>query len=147
EQRFGYAFIQPDWSSYPPILDMNDITGPFEIDGAGGPVPFAPFRVPHGGITALGFRIFDVAYLPDVADLANDSRAYLHGLDLWIVDALRYDPHPTHSHLDQTLGWIAELAPKQAVITNMHVDLDYQTLCRDLPMGVVPAYDGLAIDL
>ncbi|MEO0358684.1 MAG: MBL fold metallo-hydrolase, partial [Pseudomonadota bacterium] len=137
EDRFAYAFIQPEWSTYPPILDMNDIDGPFEITGAGGAIPFAPFRVPHGGITSLGFRIHDAVYLPDVEDLADDSRDHLQDLDLWIVDALRYTPHPTHAHLDRTLGWIAEMTPKQAVITNMHIDIDYHTLKDALPTGVV----------
>lgn len=147
ETRFGYAFTQPEWSTYPPILDMQDIDGPFEIDGDGGAIPFVPFRVPHGGITALGFRIHNAAYLPDVEDLADDSRGYLRNLDLWIVDALRYDPHPTHAHLDRTLDWISELAPKHAIITNMHVDIDYDTVMSELPDGVTAAYDGRVIDL
>lgn len=91
--------------------------------------------------------MFDVAYLPDVADLAADSRDHLQNLDLWVVDALRYTPHPTHSHLDQTLGWISELHPKRSIITNMHVDLDYNTLRQELPNGVVPAYDGMVIEI
>lgn len=147
ETRFGYAFVQPEGSTYPPILEMNDIDGPFEITGAGGSIPFVSFRVPHGGITSLGFRMHDVAYLPDVADLADDSRDYLQGLDLWIVDALRYTPHPTHSHLEQTLSWIAEVQPKRSVITNMHGDIDYDTVSKELPNGVVPAYDGMVIDV
>ncbi|MGB1234997.1 MAG: MBL fold metallo-hydrolase [Planktomarina sp.] len=147
EARFGYAFLQPEGSTYPPILDMNQIDGTFEIEGPGGTIPFQPFTVPHGGIDALGFRMHNAAYLPDVADLADDSRDYLQGLDMWIVDALRRQPHPTHSHLDRTLGWIAELQPKRAILTNMHNDLDYQTLKAELPDGVVPAYDGLTVEV
>ena len=143
--RFGYAFEQPEWSNYPPILEMNDIDGAFEVDGPGGAIDFLPFSVPHGGMNALGFRIGDVAYLPDVADLADDTMDHLQDLDLWIVDALRYEPHPTHAHLEKTLGWIEAAKPKRAIITNMHVDLDYATLAAELPDGVEPAFDTMRV--
>lgn len=143
--RFGYAFVQPAGSSYPPILDMNDITGPFDITGAGGAIDFTPMLAHHGRIDALGFRMGDVAYLPDAVEIPAPEWAKLAHLDLWIVDALRRDPHPTHSHLSQTLDWIAQAAPKRAILTNMHNDLDYQTLLGELPDGVVPAYDMMTV--
>ena len=139
--RFGYVFETPEGSSYPPILDMNDILGPFVISGAGGDIDFTPFEVAHGSINALGFRIGDMAYLPDVSDIPEAAWAHLDKLKLWIVDALRYDPHPSHTHLEKTLGWIARVKPERAIITNMHVDLDYATLQSELPTGVVPAFD------
>ena len=145
--RFGYAFVQPDGSPYPPILDLKSIDGPFEIDGPGGPIPFAPFRVGHGSIDALGFRINDLAYLPDVAEIPRESWGSLEDLDVWIVDALRRDPHPTHSHLAQTLDWIARMAPKRAILTNMHIDLDYDTVAAETPAHVEPAFDGLQVTL
>ncbi|MFT4962678.1 MAG: phosphoribosyl 1,2-cyclic phosphate phosphodiesterase, partial [Paracoccaceae bacterium] len=123
--RFGYAFVQPDESPYPAILEMNTINEPFEIDGPGGLIPFRPFTVGHGSINALGFRVGGVAYLPDVAEIYDDAWAELENLDLWIVDALRRQPHPTHAHLERTLEWIEKVAPKRAVLTNMHIDLDY----------------------
>lgn len=141
EQRFGYTFIQPPGSSYPPILEMNDITGPVTISGAGGDITFDPLQVVHGSINALGFRIKNTVYMPDVSSIPDDVWPHLMGLDMWIIDALRRDPHPTHSHLAQTLDWIAHAQPKQAVITNMHIDLDYQTLADELPDHVRPAYD------
>ncbi len=147
EHRFSYAFTQPEWSSYPPILQMNQIDGSFTVPGPGGEIDFTPFTVPHGGIHALGFRIGAAVYLPDVATLPDDAWPHVQGLDLWIVDALRYTPHPSHSHLDQTLGWIERVKPRRSVITNMHVDLDFATLAKDLPEGVEPAYDGLVIPL
>lgn len=145
ESRFGYAFIQPPGSSYPPILEMNDITGPFEISGAGGAIPFTPMTVEHGSIAALGFRMENTMYLPDVSDIPADQWAHLQDLDLWIVDALRRDPHPTHSHLDNTLAWIKRADPERAIITNMHIDLDYDTLADELPDGVTPAYDTMRV--
>ncbi|SFD84116.1 MBL fold metallo-hydrolase [Roseivivax sediminis] len=143
--RFGYAFIQPQGSHYPPILDMHHIDGPVTVDGAGGDVTLHPFLVHHGGIDALGFRVNDIAYLPDVADIPEAAWPSLHGLDCWILDALRRDPHPTHAHLEKSLGWIEEVAPKRAVLTNMHIDLDYATVEAETPAHVTPAYDGMTL--
>lgn len=143
--KFGYAFVQPESSPYPPILDIKTISGPFDIDGPGGPINLRPFSVGHGSIDALGFRIGDLAYLPDVATLTDEARGELCDLDVWIVDALRRTPHPTHSHLAQTLQWIDELAPKRAILTNMHIDLDYDTVASETPNHITPAYDGMCI--
>ena len=141
--RFGYAFTQPAGSPYPPILDLNTIDGAFEIDGPGGAIPFRPFRVGHGSIEALGFRIGNLAYLPDVVEIYDDVWPVLEGLDCWIVDALRRTPHPTHAHLDMTLGWIERVRPAEAILTNLHVDLDYAALEAETPAHVHPAHDGL----
>jgi len=143
--RFGYAFMQPDDSPYPPILDMHTIEGDVVIDGAGGPITLTPFEVNHGSIEALGFRVGDVAYLPDVAEIPDDVWPVLDGLECWIVDALRRTPHPTHSHLSQTLDWIARVAPRRAVLTNMHIDLDYKTVADETPDHITPAYDGMTL--
>jgi phosphoribosyl 1,2-cyclic phosphate phosphodiesterase len=144
--RFGYAFERPEGSMYPPILEMNDITGDVTIEGAGGTLTFAPFAVAHGGMDALGFRMNDVVYLPDVASIPDSVwDSHLQNMQCWIVDALRRDPHPTHSHLAQTLDWITRMAPKTAVLTNMHNDLDYATLSAELPEHIQPAFDGLTL--
>lgn len=145
--RFGYAFVQPDTSPYPPILNMHTIDGPFTIDGAGGAITLTPFEVNHGSIDALGYRIAGLAYLPDVATIPDDVWPHLQELDYWIVDALRRAPHPTHAHLDRTLGWIADMAPRHAVLTNMHIDLDYETLKAETPDHITPAFDGMVIEL
>jgi len=144
--RFGYAFVQPAGSAYPPILDLNLIDGSFAVEGPGGAIPFAPIRVRHGGIHALGFRIHDLAYIPDVSDMPDAAWQALAGLDLLVLDALRRKPHPTHVHLERSLEWIARLAPRRAVLTNMHNDLDYATLAAEIPEGVVPAYDGMTLE-
>ncbi|MDW4499442.1 MBL fold metallo-hydrolase [Sulfitobacter sp. D35] len=144
-ERFGYAFIQPEGSSYPPILDIYPIDDDVRIDGPGGAITFRPFRVAHGGMDSLGFRIGDIAYLPDVADIYEDAWPVLEDLDWWIVDALRRDPHPTHAHLARTLEWIARVAPRRAILTNMHIDLDYDTLMAETPDHIEPAYDGLTV--
>ncbi|PWG16105.1 MBL fold metallo-hydrolase [Salibaculum griseiflavum] len=145
--RFGYAFVQPEGSPYPPICNLHTIKGDVTIDGAGGPITFTPFEVDHGSIEALGFRIGDAAYLPDVAQIPDAAWPVLEGLDLWILDALRRDPHPTHSHLAQSLDWIARAEPKQAVLTNMHIDLDWDTVAAETPDNVTPAYDGMTLSI
>lgn len=143
--RFGYAFVQPEGSPYPPILDLHTIAGPVTVPGAGGPITLTPFRADHGSMDALGFRIGPLAYLPDAVAIPEDSWPVLEGLDCWIVDALRRKPHPTHAHLDMTLGWIARARPARAVITNMHIDLDYDTLKAELPPHIAPAFDGMTL--
>lgn len=143
--RFGYAFIQPEGSPYPPILDLKTIDGAFDVDGPGGPITFHPFKVGHGSIDSLGFRIGGLAYLPDVAEIYDDAWAELEELDCWILDALRRTPHPTHAHLDRALEWIDKMAPKRAVLTNMHIDLDYATVEDETPDHITPAYDGMVI--
>ena len=145
-QRFGYVFETPPGSGYPPILDLHGIEGDTVIDGPGGPITFTPFEVQHGTIRSLGFRMDDVAYLPDVSDLDTGRKA-MHGLDVLIIDALRRTEHPSHSHLANTLDWIADLEPKQAVLTNMHIDLDYETIRAETPDNVTPAYDGMVIEV
>lgn len=144
--RFGYAFVQPRGSDYPPILDLNTLSGPFAIEGAAGPVPLVPIRVKHGGIEALGFRIHGFAYLPDVSEIPEAAWPHLAGLDLWVLDALRYRPHPTHAHLALSLEWIARAGARRAVLTNMHNDLDYATVDAETPAHVTPAHDGLVLE-
>ncbi len=145
--RFGYAFVQPAGSSYPPICDLNTITGDITIDGDGGPITLTPFEVEHGNIDALGFRIGNTAYLPDVSEISDAAWAKLQDLDLWVVDALRREPHPTHAHLAKTLEWVAKVKPARAVLTNMHIDLDYQTLADETANHIQPAYDGLTLQI
>ncbi len=143
--RFGYAFVQPAGSPYPPILEMQTIDGEFAILGPGGEIRFSPFRVGHGSIDALGFRIGDLAYLPDVATIPDAAWPMLEGLDCWILDALRRTPHPTHSNLENSLAWIARMRPRRAVLTNMHIDLDHDQVARETPDHVTPAHDGMII--
>ena len=96
---------------------------------------------------SLGFRFGDVAYSNDLVDMPEESLEALKGVRVWVVDALRRDPHPTHAHLQRTLDWIERLKPELAILTNMHIDLDYRTLCKELPEGVIPAHDGLSIEV
>ena len=144
--RFGYVFIQPEGSSYPPILNLNLLDGPVTITGAGGDITFTPFEVEHGRIDALGFRINDLVYLPDVSAMNDPAWDVVSGADCWVLDALRRDPHPTHSHLEQSLEWIRRSGVPNAVLTNMHIDLDYETVLAETPDHIKPAFDGMVIE-
>tara|TARA_B110000037_G_scaffold123312_1_gene140687 strand:- start:1619 stop:2260 length:642 start_codon:yes stop_codon:yes gene_type:complete len=144
-ERFGYAFKTPKGSPYPPILDMNDLTETLEIQGAGGPIKFTSFDVDHGNILVSAIKVNNVLYTPDISTVRNDTE--LRDLDYWILDSLRYKPHPSHVNLEQALGLIDRYKPKKAILTNLHVDLDYLTLLNETPDNVVPAHDGLQIKL
>jgi phosphoribosyl 1,2-cyclic phosphate phosphodiesterase len=147
--RFGYCFMTPPGSDYPPILTEHRLVPgkPVTIEGDGGPITALPVLQDHGDIPSLGFRFGNVAYSADLVGMPDDSAAALMGLDLWIVDALRHTPHPSHFSLSQTLDWIGRLKPKRAVLTNMHTDLDYDALRETLPPNVAPAYDGMQISV
>lgn len=145
---FGYCFHQAPGSSYPSFCTEHRIChpDPVVIEGAGGAIEFSPILVDHGDINALGFRINNIAYLPDMKRLASSqSPDILSGLDTLIVDALRYNSHPTHLNVEEALDFIREVKPANAVLTNMHSDLDYRTLEAMLPEHVTPGYDGLQI--
>ena len=145
--RFSYCFISPEGSDYPPILTRHGVEGgeSRDIEGKGGTIKLSAFNVQHGNIPALGYRIADSAYTPDLNDIPRESWPLLENLDLWIVDGLRYTAHPSHFNVDDALFWIRRFKPKRAVITNMHSDLDYEVLRQSLPKGVVPAYDGMRL--
>ena len=146
--RFAYCFAQPAGSEYPPILTMHELKAgvPLSIAGPGGPIEVLPFLQDHGDIQSLGFRFGDVAYSSDLHDMPDASAEALAGLDLWIVDALRQHPHPSHFSVADALAWIERIKPRRAVLTNMHTDLDYEVLRLSLPAGVEPAYDGMRIE-
>jgi phosphoribosyl 1,2-cyclic phosphate phosphodiesterase len=119
---------------------------PVTVAGKGGAVTALPFAQVHGDIPSLGFRFGDVAYSSDLSDMPEASAAALAGLDLWIVDALRYHPHPSHFSVDDALDWIERIKPKRAILTNMHTDLDYEVLRAKLPPHVEPAFDGMRVE-
>lgn len=145
--RFGYCFMTPPGSEYPPIAQERRLTPghALTIEGQGGPIGAVPVLQNHGDIPSLGFRFGNVAYSADIKYLPDESLKVMAGLDLWIVDALRHAPHPSHFNLDEALDWIARIKPKRAILTNMHSDMDYAELRAKLPAHVEPGYDGMRI--
>ncbi len=146
--RFGYCFMTPPGSEYPPIVNEKRLVPgkPVAIWGAGGDIEALPILQEHGDIPSLGFRIGDVAYSSDIKDLPHESLALMQDLDVWIVDALRQAPHPSHFNLEEALYWIDRLKPKRAILTNLHTDMDYATLCAKLPASIEPAFDGMVFE-
>ncbi len=144
--RFDYCFAAPPGSEYPPILHEHRLEPgePLTIRGEGGAIPVQPFLQQHGDIPSLGFRFGGLGYSCDLSNLPDESAAILRGLEVWIVDALRYKAHPSHFNVSDALGWIERLKPRRAILTNLHADLDYETLRRELPAGVEPAFDGIS---
>jgi phosphoribosyl 1,2-cyclic phosphate phosphodiesterase len=141
--RFGYIF--ESMNGYPAILEARDLPPhgvPWSIEGEGGSIPVVTFDQAHGPIRSVGYRFGGVVYSPDVSDLDDRALQAVAGCDLWIVDALRYAPHPTHSHLDRTLEWISRAGARRAVLTNLHIDMDYNALSAILPANVEVGYDG-----
>ena len=146
ESRFGYVFHGR--GGYPPTARLHVLEEPITI----GDLRIRWVDQPHGRITSLGLRFEDdrghaIGYATDFSSLTDDMRTLYHGVDVWVVDALRRAPHPSHPTLDEALRWIAELAPARAVLTHMDQTMDYATLLGVLPQGVEPGFDGLEIML
>jgi phosphoribosyl 1,2-cyclic phosphate phosphodiesterase len=141
-RRFGYCFSTEAAGLYNPIYKPRLIDGPFRI----GPVQVRPFYQDHGTIPSLGFRFGPIAYANDVVRLDDAALAAMAGAEIMVVDAMRYRAHPTHANVEQALAWIERVGPKRAVLTNLHVDLDYRRLRQELPAHVEPAYDGMVLE-
>jgi phosphoribosyl 1,2-cyclic phosphate phosphodiesterase len=144
-RRFSYVFEGE--GGYPAICEHRPLPGfgeHWSIEGPSGAIPVQTFDQDHGDIRSVGYRIGDVAYSSDVVGLPEESFALLDGVRVWVVDALRYRAHPSHASVEKALEWAARIKPERTILTNMHVDLDFETLRRELPPGVEPAYDGLS---
>lgn len=148
-EAFGYCFRTPIGSSYPPILRAHEIehSNPLTIEGEGGALTFVPLPQIHGDIISLGFRIGPLAYCSDVSHFPPATAELMQDLDVLVIDALQYRPHPSHLSLDEALDWIAKLQPKKAVLTHMHVPLDYAAVTAETPDHVEPAWDGMIIEI
>lgn len=146
QARFGYAFegVAP---GYPPVVAANVLPDRLSLGG----MELSIVDQPHGAITAAGIR-FDVGsksigYSTDFNILTSEMHKLFKGVDIWIVDALRRQPHPSHGHLEQVLSWIVKVQPKRAILTHMDHSMDYEALRAELPAGVEPGYDGLEAEL
>jgi phosphoribosyl 1,2-cyclic phosphate phosphodiesterase len=147
--RFGYCFVTPPGSQYPPIVQEKRLVAGHKVPicGQGGDIEALPVLQDHGDIPSLGFRIGNVAYSADIKGLPDESLGLMQGLDVWIVDALRRPPHPSHMNLDEALQWIARVKPKRAILTNLHTDMDYATLKAELPPHIEPGFDGMSFSV
>jgi phosphoribosyl 1,2-cyclic phosphate phosphodiesterase len=144
-ERFGYAFNGRD--GYPPTVAMETLPDRIII----GDIAITVVDQPHGTILSAGLKFEtdygSIGYATDFNILTDDMRSLYQGLDLWIVDALRYRPHPTHPDVPTVLAWIAELRPARSAFIHMDQSMDYATLVAELPAGVEPGYDGMEVML
>ena len=141
ETKFNYVFHGR--GGYPPTVAIEDLPDSVTI----GDLRITVADQPHGSIFSAGLR-FDFAgrsigYATDFHEMTNRMRALYAGVDVWVVDALRRAPHPTHPHLSEVLGWVDELAPKRTALVHMDHSMDYMSLAAELPHGIEPGYDGL----
>ncbi|MDO1558654.1 MBL fold metallo-hydrolase [Brevundimonas sp. 2R-24] len=146
ERRFHYIFEGE--KGYPALCDPWTLPGwgvPWAVEGKGGPVHVTTFEQEHGPISSVGYRFGGLAYSSDVSELSEAALNAVRGCEVWIVDALRMTPHPTHAHLERTLHWIQDVKPERAILTNLHLDMDYRELSAILPDGVEAAYDGMRV--
>lgn len=143
--RFDYAFHPPDPRKgfWRPSLNAIGVDGPFRVGG----LEVVPIEQIHGGGTSFGFRIGPFAYSTDCSELEEPAFAALEGIEVWIVDCLRDRPHVSHAHLERTLGWIARVKPRRALLTHMNHEVDHADWVRRLPDGVEPAFDGLVLEV
>jgi phosphoribosyl 1,2-cyclic phosphate phosphodiesterase len=141
QRRFDYAFDGK--SGYPATLAGHALPDTLTI----GDVRIQSVDQPHGRTQSAGLRFAHgdavIGYATDFNAMTDQMCTLYQGLDVWVVDALRRAPHPSHPTLDQTLGWIAALAPGEAILTHMDQSMDYRDLAATLPSGVVPGHDGL----
>lgn len=147
-QVFQYAFTDPAKHSHrfaAPRLSFHRIQPGVAFDVLG--LSVLPIRLHHGSLPVLGFRIGNVAFCTDVSTIPEDSRRLLDGVDTLILDALRYEPHPTHLSVSQAVKWAHRLQARRTILTHMSHELDYNTLIDELPPGVEPGFDGLKICL
>ncbi|UYY78059.1 MBL fold metallo-hydrolase [Sphingomonas sp. R1] len=143
-KRFPYVF-EGRGKYYPPVVAIEPLADRCTI----GDISVRVVDQPHGGITSAGLRFEAggkaIGYATDFHDLTAEMRALYAELDLWVVDALRRAPHPTHPDLNSVLGWIDELRPRHSALVHMDHSMDYATLVAELPAGVEPGYDGLEL--
>ena len=144
ENRFGYAVasVDVDRGAYRPVVTTHRIQDDFRI----GDLPIEPFEQDHGTIVSLGFRFGPFAYSTDVVALSEAAFSVLEGVEVWMVDATREEPHPSHAHLARTLDWIARVQPRRAYLTHMNHAMDYGRLVAQLPDHIRPAHDGLVLE-
>jgi phosphoribosyl 1,2-cyclic phosphate phosphodiesterase len=143
QRTFAYIFEEPAPGSTVPGVELHAINGPFELFG----VKLTPIHAMHGTQPVLGFRFGNTAYLTDFSSVPVESKKLLHGLEHFVLDALRYTPHPTHSNVEQSLALVRELEPRHAWFTHICHDLAHEQTNSQLPPNVQLAYDGLTLEV
>ena len=152
EEAFAYCTSSPWRTAIRQILESLNIVTPrgkpvVVRRARAGRSAFTPFAQQHGRIMSLGWRAGGLAYSCDLNDIPDASLPHLRDLQVWIVDSLRYRAHSSHFNVEEAVAWIGRIGPRRAILTNLHQDLDYETLRAELPEGIEPAYDLLTLEL
>lgn len=137
--HFSYIWRAPCQGGGLPKVDLRPLTGPVELHG----LHIVPIPVRHGALTVYGYRVGGFAYLSDVSAIPPAAAALLRGLDVLVLDAVRYRPHDTHFHLEQAVAVARELGPARTLFTHLNHDFLHARLAAELPPGMAPAWDGL----
>jgi phosphoribosyl 1,2-cyclic phosphate phosphodiesterase len=140
---FNYAFREFPAGVVVPRFDLQDVPETLEV----GQLKVSTFTVRHGSIPVTGIRVNNLAYVTDVSEIPDAAKEKLRNLDVFIVDAVRYKPHPNHFHFDRALEVAQEIGAKQTYLTHLSADYDHDVVNATLPAGIQLAYDGLAIPL
>ena len=147
KHSFSYCFKSFS-KEYPATLKLNKIGNNLDLINSKKKIKIKPIRVDHGKVKSTCY-IFNkkLAYISDVSNIDNRNFKYFKNLDFFIVDCLWYDYHPSHFNLDRSLYFIKKFKPKKAILTNLSPVLDYDKLKKSLPKNIIPAHDGLMINL
>lgn len=140
-RNFAYIFSGLEDAGYAPLLEPHVAEGPFSLFGC----RIIPIPLAHGLMTATGYRFNDTAYLTDCSSIPETSMVKLTGLDILIIDALRYTPHSNHFNIDGALRVVERLRPRRAVFTHLTHEVPYSDGSK-LPAGVEFAYDGMVLE-
>ncbi len=144
-KRHDYLFKKID--NYPPIVKSNIIKSKFSLGKLREKIFFKTFKVRHGNTNSIAYIFENTAYISDTNDLSIVNIKELKNLKYLIIDCLKFKKHPTHFNLRESLYVHQKLKPKKTILTNLHYDLDYNSLLKKLPRDVIPAFDGLKISL
>lgn len=147
--KFAYVFKGFENKNYPALCEafLIDFKNKIIIEGKGGKIEFTPIKLIHGDINCTGFIFENIAYCNDVNIIPQETLEKLNGIDIFIIDALRYTPHPTHAHLEQSIEWSKTIKARHTILTNLHIDMDYDILKSQLPENIEPAFDGMIIEV
>ena len=146
ELKNKYTFCFSPRHGYKPIMNAHSIKNKLSIKKRESILNIEAFDVTHGMIKATGFSFDKIVYLSDCNKISNKSLKKLFNLDYLIIDCLRRDKHPSHFNYNEALNLIKKVKPKKSILTNLHIDLDYFKLKKELPKNIIPAYDGLSFN-
>ena len=144
KKKFDFCFKKKQ--GYDPILKDHIIKNSFVIKKAHNKIKISSFEVQHGLTKSTAYIVNKIAYLSDCSFIPISSRKFLYNLDYLIIDCLRVKPHPGHFNLDAALSLAKEFKPKKTILTNLHVDFDYEKLKKKLPLNIIPAFDGMSFN-